>query len=250
MEQTEQKFSYKNILILLLLLAVMALGAIMFLNNRNSISKNQYDALNDSISSFRDKEGKHNAHVQVLEFQRAKDLIKLQTNDSTIKWLQKTMKEFKGEVRAAIVIGIQTASQGSHTTHVLPGDTVYSGDTVKLYPRYVSKWSNKWEVGEILATKDSTTHKIKINNELEIVTGYKKDRWIFFNSPELNVNIKNLNPNTITQEVKSFSVKNEDSRFGLGGSVGVTLHSDLSIRPYLGVGINYTLIKFKKWRKR
>jgi hypothetical protein len=160
------------------------------------------------------------------------------------------MRDFKGEVRAAIVLGINTVSQGSSSTTILPGDTIRSGDTLKLYPHYETNWSNKWELGHIKATKDSIFRNIKTINELEIITGYQKNRWIFFNSPDLEVKVKNLNPNTVTQELRSFNVKNETNRFSLGASGGVMWIPGLNPKPYIGIGINYDIIRFKKWRKR
>lgn len=239
---------YKNLLIVLLLLICIILGAISIFRP-NGITIEQYNALEDTLRSTRDKDGLHKATIQSLEFENKRQLLSLKSKDSTIIWLQSVVKSFDGKIQNAIVLGISTAIKGTTPSTVLPGTFIIAGDTIHHYPKYESKWMNKWENGYILASKDSVYHLIKINNELEIIQGFKKKPLFSFKKIPLEIQVKNLNPNTETKELRDFTVKNPETRFGLGVNAGVCFTGDLQLKPYVGIGVQYTLIRFNKWGK-
>lgn len=235
----------KNLIIILLLLFVMGLGAIIVFR-KDSISIKNYEAIIDSLHTERDNMGRQTATIKALQFENEKAFTKIATNDSTIKWLQGVVKDFKGQVSSAVVAALGTIDFGGSGTTILPGDAVLLRDTIRLYPKYKTSWDEKWSKGEILATKDSIFRNIKIRNEMEMVIGEpKKGLKYLFKSPEFEVSIKNNNPNTETKELRSFTVKNKQKHLGLGLSTGACLSGDFKIQPYVGIGINYNIIEFK-----
>lgn len=234
----------KNVIIVLLLLALLATGAILIFQPKG-ISIKDYNALNDSLHSSRDELGRQTVMTKAIQFENEKAFLRLQSNDSTIRWLQQTIRSFDGKIQSAIVAALVTTNKGSTKTEVIPGDTIRSGDTLKLYPTYKAVWSNKWEIGSIRATKDSVYRDIKTINEFELTIGKPARKFKnLFREPDLECTLKNNNPNTVTKELKSFTVKVPQKRFGIGFSAGVHINADLKVRPYVGLGINYNIIEF------
>lgn len=224
-------------------LVVVILILILLLNRTcKNVSEKEHiiNNLSDALTTKTNKLGQQTATIQVLTLQNEKDFLKLKTNDSTILWLQKTVEDYKGKLHGATVVSNATTSSGSTETIIIQDhyDTIVKDSIVYLYPQYTTNWSNKWEEGYIKATKDSIFRDIKIINELEITIG--KERLGFFKGTQTNVNIKNLNPNTKTTELRSLDFVSKDKliNFGIQGGYGYTFNSK-SMQPYVGFGIQF-----------
>lgn len=168
--------------------------------------------------------------------------LSINSKDSTITWLQKTVREYKGKLLAASVVSASTSSRGSASTTITAGDTVFSGDTIKVFPVYEAMWENKWEKGEVRAGKDSIYRDIKIHNEYEFTLGEERNGW--FKRKEMEIKMTNLNPNTVTTELRSYNVKQSPKRFNAIAYVGYGFSSS-GISPQVGIGIGYTLLSIK-----
>lgn len=220
--------------------------AILVLLLMRSCSKSQeqealYEATQDSLHKSTDLLGREFSVIMTLKGETKKSLLELKTKDSTIQWLQSSVENFKGKLNSAVVLSNRTVSSGSTRT-VVTHDTVYVNDGYSS-PIYSSSWDNNWEVGWIKATQDSIQHEIKIRNEFEITLGEVKNG--FLKPKKSVVSVKNLNPNTITEELRSFEITHEPKRIGLGLHAGVGLGANLQPTPYVGIGLDFRLISIK-----
>lgn len=223
--------------IILLLFSLKTCGD---LDNKQSM----IDALSDDLHTYKDKDGLNNAYINNFKLSNAKDLLRIKTQDSTIKKLQDLVKDYKGKLQSAVVFGSSTNSNGTTITKYIPGDTVIIDSIAYVYPKYETQWSNKWETGYILAERDSIKRQIKIKNEYEITIGEPKS-GLFSRKQSSQVQIKNLNPNTETTELRSISVETRQKKLGVGISVGIALGKEFSLTPYVGLGLNYNIISIK-----
>ena len=213
--------------------------------HKSSQYKDMRDSMNDSLKVVRNELGQERATISALKGERASILLNAKTKDSTIQWLQNVVKEYEGRLETAVVI-----SNATETVEVIKEvevesiDTVYQDSLIFVYPQYKAKWSNKWEKGLILATRDSIFRDITVFNDYEITIGKEKNKW--FKPREYNINVLNLNPRTTTKEVRSFALKAKPKRFVLSVQTGVGVHIP-SMRPslYLGIGLGFVLLQIK-----
>lgn len=227
----------KNTIIGILIAIVAVLMTVMFKSCReNNQNKVLIEALNDSIEFSYDKLGRQSATISNLEAINEETLLKLESNDSTINWLKDVVKDFQGKLQLALVLSNTTSSSG--TTN-----TIVRIDTVTNYPIYSTSWKSQWDEGFIEATKDSIKREIRIKNEYEFTIGTRSNKW--FKPAESNVSIRNLNPNTLTNELRSFTIRERTKNLGIGLHAGIGITGDLTLSPYLGVGIDYRLLSIK-----
>jgi hypothetical protein len=214
--------------------------------NKQEQNINLYEASQDTLVSYKNKYGEQISQISILETNNKKMFLKMKTQDSTIIKLQKMVKDYEGIIGSATLVSNTTSSSGASFTIInnTEYDTIIKDSIVYLYPQYETTWGNKWEQGYILAKKDSIFRDIKIRNEFEIITGLVKNGW--FKKKTNEVIIKNLNPNTITQELRTFELKQTDKKFyiSLQGGYGIGLRN-FQPTPYIGIGLSYNLIGIK-----
>ena len=152
------------------------------------------------------------------------------------------VKEYKGKLDAATVASTSTSERGTTVTEV-EHDTITIDGREYIYPVYKSEWDDEWSQGYITASKDSISRQIFVRNEFEITQGWQRDKWYKEKKPV--VKIKNLNPNTETEELRSFVVEEKKKRIaiGVGGAYGVNLFT-FSPALVAGVTVQYTLFRF------
>ena len=229
---------------------IIALGVVIFALLYRGCEKDDqlekqtalYTAVNDSLETKRNKLGQQEAEIALLVGTHESDLLKIQTQDETIKKLQGTVEKYKGKLAAALVGATSTSESGTTATEIIH-DTVRIGGKEYVYPVYKSSWDEEWSKGSIVASKDSIKRDIFVRNEFEITQGWKKEKWYKKKTPV--VNIKNLNPNTETEELRSFVVEQDKKRIGvgLGAMYGIDL---VGLKPtiVIGVGVQWTLMRF------
>lgn len=208
------------------------------LNEVNSL----YEGVSSELITFKNERGLMESHILGLEAENKKSLLKIKSKDSTILWLQNVVRKYKGKINTAVVAGVETESIGSTETTIVKSDTVIKDSIVYVYPVYESQWDNKWESGIIEASKDSVKRDIKVRNDFEITLGKVSNGW--FKKKEYRVNMLNLNPNTVTRELRSFNVKSKPKRWALGFSGGYGFYNG-GLGFYLGAGVNYNVIYIK-----
>lgn len=211
--------------------------------DKQKSAQDLYNATQDTLRVTVNKLGQQTASISVLKAADTKQFLKLKTQDSTILHLQDVVKDYKGRLATATVLSNTTSDVGTTATVVSFPDT--SGNETKdiLYPIYETQWNERWSVGSIRASRDSISRDIKVKNEYEITQGEEK-RGLF--KPRiLTVNVKNLNPNTETVELRVFTVDVPNKRFSFGVQAGYgVLLNGTGTGPYIGVGGSWTILKF------
>lgn len=196
------------------------------------------------LKEYKSKEGLYVSQIAILTTEREKDFLKFKSKDSTILKLQEAVEEYKGKLRSVTIHSGRTTSKGGSITVINKTDTIIKDSLIYLYPTYESKWSNKWEIGSIIANKDSVFRDIKINNEYEITIGNVKNG--IFKKKTSEVIVKNLNPNTQTTELKTYEVIQKDKRINLGVQAGYGLGlTTMKPTTYIGVGVSFNIIGIK-----
>lgn len=193
------------------------------------------EAINDTLTSYIDKNGTQVSKIKVLTAESKKTLLQLNSRDSTIVWLQQLVKDYKGKINSAIVFSNSTSEIGVSESKVVYVDS---------FPEYSTEWKDRWSEGFIRANRDSIFRSVKIKNEYEITLGALRNGW--FKRKEYEVVVRNLNPNTLTSELRSFQVKEKPKIITLGIQAGYGFGLiDLKPTPYVGLGLGINLIGIK-----
>ena len=231
----------------LLFAVTIIILALLLMRSRDQQRSAQalYDATQDTLKVRTNALGQQTASISVLKAASKKQFLKFKTQDSTIVQLQDVVKEYKGKLATATVLSNATADVGTTATTITKTDTVVVNNVSYIYQTYDTKWDEKWSKGTIVATRDTITRDIKIKNEYEITQG--EERQGLFKPRILTVNVKNLNPNTETEEFRTFTVDVPKKRFNFGvqGGYGLLIGANgLSTGFYAGAGLSWTILKF------
>jgi hypothetical protein len=202
-------------------------------------------ALADSLVFYKRADSTGKASIAVIQMDRAKDFIELQIKDREIQELQKTVKEYKGKLKAGSSVTnalIETVAElrNRPTTIFKAGDTTIIDSIAYVYPTYTSSIENEWITLKDTISRDTAIHYLKVKNKFSVIVGYDKKKPF--------VDLITQNPYTETKSLRTYQVSlPKQKRWGIGLSAGVTAtFNNLQVRPapYVGVGINYNLIRF------
>lgn len=212
---------YYKYAVFVILVACVALLSFCNMNARIKIKsiKSSYTALNSEMVKYKNKYGREVAKVKVIETARRKDFLTMESQDATIKKLQKLVKQTKPET--AIII-----------------ETVTKVDTFTIidtngYFDYTDEWIEL--IGQTI--KDSLTFNLIVKNEFNLIE--KKDY----------LEITNLNPYTSTENLRIYKDTPRKKRIVVGAGIGAGIGYDvLTNKPTLNggvyIGIYYKLFEF------
>jgi len=183
-----------------------------------------YEASQDTLIQTRNALGQEKTSTALMKASNKKAFLKMQSNDSTIIALQKVVKEYKGKLSVATVLVNSTNDNGTSAT-TTSYDTIKTDTGSIIHPVFRTNWDERWSRGNIIASKDSITRDIQVRNEFEITQG--KEKQGFLKKKKSLVTIKNLNPNTVTTELKTFTIQTQKKRFsvGIGAAYGLDITS-------------------------
>jgi opacity protein-like surface antigen len=192
-------------------------------NREQEISSKRLIAqLNDSLQSYRDKEGKMISKISSIEVDNMSFFKQLEVKDKTIKELQKLVK--KGTLTASIV--------KTETKVDTIFKTVKIKDTLNL--TFETDFNLKdWIWGTVAMNKDSTALRLFTRDQYDITLSKEKDGTY--------VNVINHNPFSTTQEVRSVYKLPKTKKWGLNISAGYGITPE-GFKPYIGIGLGRTLI--------
>jgi len=207
------------------------------INKDKYISKELFDASQDSLHKFRNSFGQEETKTKLL-YGTISDLKKLDSSkDSSI---QKLLALVNKKTISATVLSTATSITVSSSTAIVSKDTVRKDSLIYIYPKYKfnkgDTLKNKWEEIYATADKDSFNLHYKIFNEFNITHNrYEKQKvkGRLFKQKIPMVNVVNLNPKTETRELKAFAVEPPKQKKGIVFVAGVLL----------GIIIKQTLLK-------
>lgn len=195
--------------------------------------------INDNEIKYSEINGKQQASIEILEFNKERDFKNLKSKDSIINRLQEVQENYRGKLNNLTGVIISLKESGSSVT-VIERDTVIIGDSIAVYPIYITEWSERWSNGKIRASKDSIWRTFEVIDDIDIVQGYKSSG--FFKKKVLTVDVISNNPNSKVKDLKSVQFKVKQNRFGLGVNTGVGVDV-ITFKPciYLGVGGHFRI---------
>lgn len=238
---------------LLWLLFALLIGVLFFtyLSNRNLKQdlKEKTDlisSLNDTVKVWRDKDSLSHAKIQVLETSNPKDFVNIKSNDKEVQDLQKLVKTYQDKLKkkgSATIFETTTEIGTQIPTKV---DTIYvpkDGLVVKKPVYYSSFNLGGWVEGNTKATEDSTQVNLKVRNEYSVIIGEESQGW--FKPRKPFVEVINKNPYSETDKLRTYQVQTPAvKRFGIGPFVGYGIGSNFNAGVFIGVGLQYNLIRF------
>lgn len=204
-------------------------------NEEGENFQSMYLSSKDSLRNYIDKDGLHVSEINVLtgSMNNLKNLIA--GTDSTLRRLQMVVNK---NTQSATILLSATHNNGSSGTITTGRDTIIKDSITYIYPQYTTTWNEKWSKGKITANKDSIYRSFTTFNDFEMSQDWQKQKikGKLFKRPILVSKIKNLNPNTETIDLKSFSKEAPKQRKLLTFAVGVVAGSAATI--YLNQKIN------------
>lgn len=249
----------KNLTIFILMAVVLAL----LLNKVSSCTKHKEElktkdnliaALADTLTKVRHKDSSTTTSIQVIQTDKPKDFLKLQTKDSQITVLKEVVQEYKKKLveGSSVTQGlIETVAElkSKGTTTIVKTDTIRGKDSiVYIYPTYLDsaalvKDSITWVKVTGLMGRDTTNYKVKVHNEFSAIVGsYKRN-------PFVDINLKN--PYSEVTSLRSYQVSiKPDKRWvvsvgaGYGANTNFKKISDWSNNTFIGIFIGKPIIRF------
>lgn len=174
---------------------------------------NNVTVANDSLKTYKNKNGELVSQISVFQSEKTKDFTKLQFQDETIKKLQALIieKEKEGKtVQTALIIANNTIIQyqDSISNLIINSDTIHNSDSsITVYPIYNRKIDmfDKWITGDV--TLGLKTFKINMNieNEYGITIGSDREHW--YSKKQMYADVVNKNPLTKTKEMRVYNVQ-------------------------------------------
>lgn len=213
---------------MLLTIGLFLLISLMFrecTNREQEISSKKLIAqLNDSLQSYRDKEGKMISRISTTGVDNMSFFKQLEVKDKTIRELQKLVK--KGTLAASIIKTETKVDTVFRTTNIK--------DTVNV--TYETDFDVRgWIWGTVAINRDTTALRIFTRDQYDIRLSKEKDGTY--------IDVINHNPFSTTQEVRSVYKLPKQKKFGIGVNLGYGMTS-YGLSTYIGLGINYNLINF------
>jgi hypothetical protein len=278
--ETVTKDKRDNSLLIMIIASIVAILAIIAdidgCNRKVGEVKSQQNLINalyDTLVTLRKNiAASTTVEMAALQMETAKQFIDLKIKDSQIVDLQKMVSEYKNKLKAGSSVTNTTVKTEINKT--TPNDTIGSSDiifsidsnhynrnnlvihgnniipfvlgynkkvpfadVINYNPYFESRYSDKWIDYDIKTYVDSTNFKLSIINKYAIVLGYNKK--VPF------ADVINYNPYSKVTVLRTFQVSvPKQKSWGIGFSTGIGLSYDLRPRPYIGVGVNYNIIKF------
>lgn len=230
----------------LLGLLLVALGTAFFVlhtkvGRQLEEQKELYSILNDTLVQYKNSEGELVSKIEVLETNKIKTFLELQTKDSAILELQKLVETNKNKLKnkgAAAIIKTETVIQETTKTEIV--------NVEGELPTYTSKFINRWYQMETVAKPDSTTFNFKVFSDLRLVIGEERQGFL---KPKKQFGIvQDKNPHTNIKDMRVYAASTPSPhRFGIGPYFGPGLDfnsNGLQLTWQIGLGIQYNIIRF------
>lgn len=183
--------------------------------------------LSDVLKKTINEKGEQKARIAVLEADKAKDFLEIQSKDSVINKLQSEVKYYKKQIKNGGSVTV-----GGTVTTVHDTTEIHTIDSTSCFD-YNNKWVDLWghTIGNNLLEFGLT-----VRNEYTFTIGEEKGKPF--------VELTNKNPYTDTQYLRTFQVSSpKPKKFGIGFQAGIGVMSEFKLSPYIGAGVSYNFIR-------
>ncbi len=233
---------------------LVAVGIILLLLGKRC-AEARYDGMagatrggrTDSVRLWRDEAGRAHARAEILELQRAEDLLRMRSKDSLIERLQELVRKEKGYGKRRIVgAGVAAVKTVIDTVIIASVDTVYAvaADRPMRWDSVVVQRPNFngcvyiRHDGRIDSTRYRMHHTYRFSGII------RRDGGLV-TAPRYSLELVADDPNVTIVDAKSVRVEYpRERRFGIGPMVGVGISYDGRIHPIVGIGLQWNVIRF------
>lgn len=224
---------------IILLLSVLLIVNVVLKCQGKKIQENLQhinEAINDSLQVWKDNYSLIHAKIQIIQSEKNKTFLELETKNTEIIELQNEVVKFKDRLKkngSVTVLNTETRFDTIYKTLRVPSENK-NGD-------FLGQISNSFIQSDFGVKSDSIFFSLMVKNKYTIVLGEDKV-GLFKKKPY--VEVVNHNPYTDTKSVRTYQKVRKDKNWSLGPQITVGLTPDLKIQPCLGVGIQYSIFKF------
>lgn len=209
-------------------------------------AKNLVSFLKDTVKIWKDKDSAAHARIDIIESYNIKSFKYLQTKNEEINQLQQLVIKYEDKIKNNGSVTIFKDNIIFKDKFITKVDTVivYNDNYLTKQVEFKSDFDMKgWVIGNIVANKDSTSLNLKIKNEYIVIFG--EERQGLFKPKKSYAEVINKNPYSQITQLRSYQVKNKPpSKIGLGAIAGYGITSNLTPSFFLGIGLQYNLIRF------
>lgn len=229
----EIRFSVYGCMALLVLLAVIAVKSCLTEPLAyNTLTREKITEIrDDSITYWKDQYGREHAQKQIAE--AGLDEVK-SVYGPVIDSVMKALKIQGKQLEQLTIAGMTTSNRVP-----LQVDTVYKDSATQYHFSYRDPWIDlNGRIGKD-SYLDYTTY------DSLITTGYTKRRgFLGLGAKETFVDVYSINPHSKVTSLQGIRIlKERPKRFGIGPFVGYGYAAG-RWTPMIGIGLNYSLIKF------
>lgn len=244
-------WAWKNktsiLIILLIIYALLSTKSCM--NNKNQLSELE-EGIKDrdaKITYWMDKEGKE--HARANEVQASKEAIEILFKGK-LDSLSKELEIQKKQITQFIEI-VKTTN-GEFKSKI---DTIYKpiiikdeqgrDSIVRVIDYLGTAYKDEWLDFRAKIRDNNFEAEYSIKDSLTIVGFWKKKGLLGLGKKDYFLDISSANPNTHISNVKNFKVTSSNERkYGVGviGGYGFSLKKEVTLQPFIGVGLFYRLL--------
>ena len=187
-------------------------------------------ASEDSLQTFRKRNGEQLAVIQAYATSNSKYLTQLAKKDAKIAEFDRIIRRFNDPV-AVIQHKTEMKVQGR-------GEVVINANLEEIDFPIVATKQDDWFNGRVDIYKDRSVWDAVFKNEVHFAIEKKKRGFAGIKGIEYQVKAVSLNPYSNTEELRGLTIQDKPSRLHLGVFTGV----DINLKPTLGIGLSYSII--------
>lgn len=241
-----------NRLIITIALAVLALAGIAELCTSNKKLKDRlgkqeqlYEALTDTLTTWKDKDSLNVAKIKAIEIESFKDFTKIQNLTETNLELQNLIKRQGKSIKdleAALILKSETGVIDTiRTYYPIGGDTIIFSKS-NLLDRILNDW-----IDVTYGFKQGKSYfDMNLTNRFEVVLKYE-GRSVFKQGTPVAY-VTSLNPYTSISDMRVVTKGQPRPKkmgislqTGFGGLYDIR-NKTVGYGPYIGIGLNYNII--------
>ena len=234
------------VIIILITIIIFSIRSCNNYKTKNTENSNLVSSLNDTIKTWKDRNNLSHSKIEVIETSNPKDFIELKSKDEEVQKLQQLVKTYKNKLsKQGSATIFETTTEIKDIVPTKVDSIVYPKDgLIVKKPVYNSSFNlGGWVVGTTKATEDSTQINLKVRNEYSVIIGEESQGW--FRPKKPFVEIINQNPYSETKSLRTYQVQTPKQKlFGIGPIVGYGVSTDFKFQPFIGIGVQYNLIRF------
>jgi hypothetical protein len=193
------------------------------------------------------------AYTEKFRIEKTKDgkTIALQSenlvsNKKLIESLRDTIKQF-GEITSQVKVETNTIIKEVAVPIEVPVYITQNGiNYLKTPADFIYEDRDKWFSLKGTITDKGTIQmrEMTYRNSLSIYAGWKKRTLKdIFKKRERQIGVVDLNPYSNVTQLRNFTIKERQSRFGIGIGIGGSL-SKHGLQPSINFGLQYNIIRF------